>query len=196
MSEILITGATGFIGGYFVKLFANKGYDIVAQGSSKNSIKNLRLKLEQNGIHLEKIEFWEQNFLKNQWEFPDFANLDYIIHCAAATNVREGTLENYEKYFGLNVLATKKLAKKALDENLRHLIHLSTGQVFGIPHSFPITEHTPKNPINLYGYTKLIGEKVVGSLGILGLNYTIIRPFSIFGKGHYNIISIITEKIK
>ena len=70
--------------------------------------------------------------LKNQWKFLDFANLDYIIHCAAATNVREGTLENYEKYFGLNVFATKKLATKALDENLRHFIHLSTGQVFAL----------------------------------------------------------------
>ena len=196
MSKILITGATGFIGGYFVKLFSNKGYNIIAQGSSKNSIKNLRNNLEQNGINLEKIEFWEQDFLKRKWDFPDFSQIRNIIHCAAATKVREGTLENYEKYFGLNVLATKILAKKALDENLKHLIHLSTGQVFGIPHSFPITESTPKNPINLYGYTKLIGEKVVGSLGILGLNYTIIRPFSIYGKGHYNIISIIMDKIK
>jgi len=196
MSKILITGATGFIGGYLLKFFSNRGYNVIAQGSSKNSIKNLRLKLEQNGINLEKIEFWQENFLKNQWEFQDFENLDSIIHCAAATNVREGTLENYEKYFKLNVLATKILAKKALDENLKHFIHLSTGQVFGIPHSFPITESTPKNPINLYGFTKFIGEKVVGSLGILGLNYTIIRPFSVYGKGHNNIISIITDKIK
>lgn len=195
MPKTLITGATGFIGGYLVKFFSNKGHKIIAQGSSKDSIKNLKSNLKQNRINLEKIEFWEQNFLEKQWKLPDFSNIDFIIHCAAATKVREGTLENYEKYFRLNVLATKNLAKKALDEKVKHFIHLSTGQVFGIPPSFPITESTPKNPINLYGYTKLISEKVVSSLGILGLNYSIVRPFSIYGKGHYNIISIITDKI-
>ena len=195
MSKILITGATGFIGGYLVKFFLNKGYKVIAQGSSKDTINKLRGALIKNGLNLEKIEFWVQDFLRIKWKFPNFSNLDFIIHCAAATKVREGTVENFEKYFGLNVLATKILAKKALDENIKHFIHLSTGQVFGIPPSFPITELTPKNPINLYGYTKLIGEKVIASLGNLGLNYTIVRPFSVYGKGHYNIISIITDKI-
>ena len=65
----------------------------------------------------------------------------------------------------------------------------------GIPDKYPITEKTPKNPINLYGYTKLIGEQVIASLGVLGLRYTIARPFSVFGRGHYNIISIITDKL-
>jgi UDP-glucose 4-epimerase len=196
MGKILISGATGFIGGYLVEYFSHKGINIVAQGSSKNTIKSLMLKLEEKGINTKKIEFWEQNFLKNEWNFPDFANLDYVIHCAAATKVREGTLENYEKYFTLNVLATKILAKKSLDENIKHFIYLSTGQVFGIPTDFPITETTPKKPINLYGYTKLIAEKIVNSLGILGLSFTIVRPFSVYGKGHSNIISIITDKIK
>ena len=195
MSKILITGATGFIGSHLVKYFIKKGYQIIAQGSSENTIKELNNILENDGIDFKKVEFWKQDFLEQKWHFPDFLNIQFIIHCAAATKVREGTLENYEKYFGLNVLATKILAKKALDENIKHFIHLSTGQVFGIPNSFPITEGTLKNPINLYGYTKLIGEKVIASLGILGLNYTIVRPFSVYGKGHYNIISIITDKI-
>ncbi|TFG15882.1 MAG: NAD(P)-dependent oxidoreductase [Promethearchaeota archaeon] len=195
MSKIVITGATGFIGSHLVRFFINNGHDIIAQGSSKSTIKNLISNLEIDEINIKKVEFWQQDFLKEDWNFPDFSHIDFIIHCAAATKVREGTIENYEKYFGLNVLATKILAKKALDEKISHFIHLSTGQVFGIPSHFPITENTPKNPINLYGYTKLIGEKIVASLGILGLKYTIARPFSIYGKGHYNIISIITDKI-
>lgn len=54
---------------------------------------------------------------------------------------------------------------------------------------------TPKNPINLYGSTKLIGEQVIASFGVLGLHYSIARPFSVFGHGHFNIISIITNKL-
>jgi nucleoside-diphosphate-sugar epimerase len=196
MAKILITGATGFIGGWLSRYFLEKNQNIIIHGSSKSTINNLIRLLNKENFSSENYEVWEQDFLKRNWNFPNFLEIESIIHCAAATKVREGTLENYEKYFGINVLATKILAKKALDQNIKHFIHLSTGQVFGIPDSFPITESTPKNPINLYGYTKLIGEKVVASLGILGLNYTIIRPFSIYGRGHYNIISIITDKIK
>ncbi|MFX0187860.1 MAG: NAD-dependent epimerase/dehydratase family protein [Candidatus Hodarchaeota archaeon] len=195
MPRILITGATGFIGGYLVKYFINKSCQIVAHGSSNESINKLKRHLTNNNIYFKNIDFWEQNFLDNDWDFPNFLKINNVIHCAAATNVREGTIENYDKYFSLNVLATKKLAKKALDADIDHFIHLSSGQVFGIPHSFPITENTPKTPINLYGFTKLMGENIILSFGSLGLKYTIVRPFSVYGKGQHNILTIIKNKI-
>ena len=195
MTKILITGATGFIGSYLTKYFIKYGYQILAHGSSETSIDNFKKVIENDNLNLRKIEFWSQNFLDKEWNFPDFANIDYIIHTAAATNIREGTLENYEKYFSLNVIAKKILAKKALNENIKHFIHLSSGQVFGIPPSFPCTENTPKNPINIYGFTKLLGEIVICSFGNLGLRYTIARPFSVYGMGQHNIISIIKDKI-
>ena len=195
MSNILITGATGFIGGHLVKFLAKNNYHIIAHGSSASSISDLKENLRMNNINLARIEFWQQNFLEKEWKSPDFSDIETIIHCAAITKVREGTIENYDKYFKLNVLATKRLARKALEEKVNHFIYLSTGQIFGIPATFPITEATPKNPINLYGMTKLMGEMVVVSLGYFGLNYTIVRPFSIYGAGHGNIISIIVDKL-
>ena len=194
MGKVLITGATGFIGRWLVSFFLKKGMEVMAQGSCKDTIDKLKFSLERNK-NSECIEFWEQNFLKDKWNFPDFSDISAIIHCAAATKVREGTIESYDKYFTLNILATKTLAKKALEANTNHFIHLSSGQVFGIPPSFPITDNTPKKPINVYGWTKLMGEQVVHSLGILGLKYTIVRPFSVYGKGHDNIISIIMDKM-
>ena len=195
MSNILITGATGFIGSHLVKFLAKNDYHISAHGSSADSISKLKENLKTNNIGLENIKFWQQNFLDKEWDYPDFSDIETIIHCAAITKVREGTLENYNKYFNMNVLATKSLARKALEEKVKHFIYLSTGQVFGIPASFPITEATPKKPINLYGMTKFIGEQIVDSFGFFGLNYTIVRPFSIYGEGHYNIISIILDKL-
>ncbi len=195
MTKILITGATGFIGRYLTRYFIEHGYQIVAHGSSERSIDNFKNLIENEELNHREIEFWSQNFLDREWHFPDFSDINYIIHTAAATNIREGTLENYDKYFNLNVIATKILAKKALYEDINHFILLSTGQVYGTPSSFPFTEDTPKNPINIYGFTKLLGEIVITSFGNLGLKYTIARPFSVYGKGQNNIISIIKDKI-
>ena len=196
MSKVLITGATGFIGGWLLRHLSSKGHAIIAHGSSKESINHLKGILEKEEINLENIEFWEQNFLKKEWNFPaKISDINAIIHTAAATRVRTGVIDNYDDYFKLNVICPKILAKKALEINVKHFIHLSTDQVFGISEKFPITENTPKKPINLYGSTKLMGEQVVTSLGLLGLRYTITRPFSVYGHGHYNIISIFTDKI-
>ncbi len=193
--RILITGATGFIGSHLCLYFLKKGLKIIAQGSSSKSIATLKEKLKIFQNHDENIEYWQQNFLDETIKFPDFSDIEAIIHCAAATSVREGTLENYEKYFKLNVITPKILAKKALEKEIDHFIHLSSGQVYGHQSIFPITEKTVKNPINLYGISKLIGEHVIASFGILGLKYTIVRPFSVFGTGQSNIISLIKDKI-
>jgi nucleoside-diphosphate-sugar epimerase len=196
LKTILITGATGFIGSWLTRYFLNKEFNIIAHGSSKNTILNLKQKLEQQGYSLKNLEFWEQNFKAQQGEFPNFQNIDFLIHCAALTSVRKGIRENYDKYFTVNVLGTKILAEKALDNNISHFIHLSSGQIYGKPKRFPINDKTPKEPINLYGFTKLMSEEVVKAFGIFGLNYTIMRPFSVYGKEQSNIISIIINKIK
>jgi len=196
MSKILITGATGFIGSWLTRHFLRENYNIIAHGSSKESIGNLQKALKKKSVNLENIEFWDQNFMKQEWDYPSrISDIDAIIHTAAATRVRKGLSDNYDEYFKLNVVCPKILAKKALEINVKHFIHLSTGQIFGIADKYPITEMTPKNPINLYGSTKLIGEQVIASFGVLGLHYSIARPFSVFGHGHFNIISIITNKL-
>ena len=196
LKTILITGATGFVGSWLTRYFLNKKFNIIAHGSSKNTIMQLKQKLERQGYSLKNLDFWEQNFKAKQWGFPNFQNIDYLIHCAAITSVRQGIRENFDGYFTVNVLGTKIIAEKALDNKLSHFIHLSSGQIYGKPDEFPINDKTPKEPINLYGFTKLMSEEIVKAFGIFGLNYTIMRPFSVYGKEQSNIISIIFNKIK
>ncbi|MFO8020188.1 MAG: NAD(P)-dependent oxidoreductase [Promethearchaeia archaeon] len=196
MKTVLITGATGFIGSWLLKNFLKQGFRIFAHGSSKKSVSRLRQRIKEKGYTDKKIEYWEQDFRSQSWDFPDFREIDFVIHCAALTSVRQGTREHYDEYFKVNVVGTKKLAQKALTYRISHFLHFSSGQIYGKPRSFPINEHTPKEPINIYGFTKLMSEEVIKSFGTLGLNYTIVRPFSVYGRGQTNIISIIGNKIK
>ncbi len=196
MKSILITGATGFIGSWLTRYFIQKGFQVIAHGSSNETIGVLKDKLIQNRLPVENVAFWEQNFLERKWEFPNFSKLGFLIHCAAVTSVRNSTRDNYDQYFTVNVLGTKKLVERAFDHKIGHFIHLSSGQIYGKPKSFPITQRTPKEPINMYGFTKLMGEEIIKSFGTFGLPYTIARPFSVYGEGHSNIISIIFEKLR
>ncbi len=197
MPRILITGATGFIGSWLTRHYLEKHYEVIAHGSSRASVFKLKSSLEQKKVNIDSLMLWNQDFLEKEWNWEVFGEkIDAIIHTAAATRVREGTIDNYERYFQLNVVAPNYLAKKALDNDVSHFVHLSTGQVFGLQDAFPISESSEKRPINLYGITKLIGERVVESIGMLGLSYTIVRPFSVYGEGHFNIISIIYDKLQ
>lgn len=196
MNSLLITGATGFIGSWLTRFFLDERFNIIGHGSSETSIGNLKKKLLDKGFTLENLDFWIQDFMKKKWTFPDFSAIDYVIHCAALTSVRNSTGENYNRYFTVNVLGTKKLAAQAYDQNIDHFISLSSGQIYGKPNSYPITKTTIKEPINMYGYTKLMSEEVVKSFGTFGMPYTIFRPFSVYGPEQSNVISIFAERMQ
>ena len=72
MPKILITGATGFIGSHLVKFFTKNKYQIIAQGSSAQSINRLKQSLETDSFDLENIEFWNQNFLDKHHQLPPY----------------------------------------------------------------------------------------------------------------------------
>lgn len=196
MNSLLITGATGFIGSWLIRFFLDEKFHIIAHGSSKTSTGGLKKKLRNNQYSLENVDFWIQDFMEEKWNYPDFSAIDYVIHCAALTSVRNSTRENYDRYFTVNVLGTKRLAAHAYDHNIYHFIYLSSGQIYGKPNSYPINQKTIKEPINMYGYTKLMSEEVVKSFGTFDMPFTIFRPFSVYGPEQSNVISIFAERMR
>ncbi|MGV9174153.1 MAG: NAD-dependent epimerase/dehydratase family protein, partial [Promethearchaeia archaeon] len=95
MKTILITGATGFIGSWLTRHFVQNHFEVYAHGSSKKSISRLKRQLKEDGFTDAPITYWIQDFQNEKWDFPDLTHINYIIHCAALTSVREGTRENY-----------------------------------------------------------------------------------------------------
>ncbi|WP_234859547.1 dTDP-4-dehydrorhamnose reductase [Aquimarina aquimarini] len=113
-------------------------------------------------------------------------SFDFVINCAAYTNVEQAEREP-EKAFKVNAEGVKNLAEICRDYNAT-LIHISTDYVFDGEKRTPYTVEDTPNPINQYGKSKLAGEKHVQD--ILE-KYFIIRTswlYSEFGKNFYKTI--------
>jgi len=86
----------------------------------------------------------------------------YCINCAAYTAV-DNAEEDLENAFEINESAVKRLAENALKYNAT-LIHISTDFVFDGSSSIPLTETLPTSPVNVYGLSKLKGEREIESI--------------------------------
>jgi len=161
--KILVTGANGQLGKCI-------------KDASKNFPDFELYFASREELDIENDDFVAEIFTKN-----DF---DYCINTAAYTNVEKAESEQ-EKAFSINAEAVKNLAKCCKDTNTV-LIQLSTDYVFDGNKGTPYTEEDPTNPINVYGASKLKGEKYVQEIC---KKYFILRTswlYSQYGHNFYN----------
>ena len=151
MKKILITGSGGQLGIRLVSLLKNK-YKII--GLTKND-----------------LDITSKDSVKN---IIQRHNPDTIINCAAMTDV-DGCEENPEIAENINGLSIKNILKNFKG----HFIHISTDYVFDGENG-PYREEDKKNPINIYGKTKMLGEKIVIKYSN---NWTILRSNVLFDLG-------------
>jgi UDP-glucose 4-epimerase len=104
-----------------------------------------------------------------------------IMHFAANALVGE-SMENPYKYFHNNVYGGLNLLRAAVDAGVKSFVFSSTCATYGIPEKVPIDEEVPQNPINPYGESKLMFEKVLRWFDqIHGIRYTALRYFNAAG---------------
>ena len=171
MGQILITGATGFLGGCLVRRLYSEGHDVVATGRNRAKLNTLPLP-EHQLLCLDLCAITP----------PHLADLlgdvEAIVHCAALS-----TPWGPDAAFrAANVTATEKLIDLGRILQIRHFVHVSTPAVYfrfedqrNVPENLPL----PK-PVNNYARTKAIAEERVAESG---LPFTIIRPRGIYGVG-------------
>jgi UDP-glucose 4-epimerase len=182
--NILITGGAGYIGSHVAKqLLETTIYNItVLDNLSTGSVKTLdTLKTIRDFkfIELDLKEFDKvNNVLKEN-------NINTIIHFAASIVVPE-SVENPLKYYMNNTVNTTNLIKCAVENNVSKFIFSSTAAVYGEPTNIPNTgvdETYPTNPINPYGMSKLMSEKVLQDTASVNsdFKYVIFRYFNVAG---------------
>lgn len=159
--KYLITGGTGQLGYDIIKELINRNEkDYLAPSSKKMDITNQK--------QVEKIIL---NYKP-----------DIIFHCAAYTAVDKAE-EDRENCYNVNVNGTKNIVEVAKRINAK-VVYISTDYVFDGTKKTEYETEDITNPINYYGYTKLLGEKEVQQLN----DYLIVRISWVFGENGKNFV--------
>jgi UDP-glucose 4-epimerase len=187
--NILITGGAGYIGSHVAKqLLETTAHEItildnLSTGSTK-TLDTLRTLREFTFVELDLKEFDKvANVLNTN-------NFDTIIHFAASIVVPE-SVENPLKYYMNNTVNTTNLIKCATDAKIKRFIFSSTAAVYGEPATVPadgIDENYLTHPINPYGMSKLMSERVIQDTAAANndFKFVIFRYFNVAGADiHY-----------
>ena len=152
MSSILVTGGAGFVGSHVCKALARAGflpivYDDLSTG--------FEWAVKWGPLYKGSLE--DKKRLKEVFKIAKPLG---VMHFAAKTDARKCQKEPYA-YFQTNVGGTANLLEMVQTFEVPYLIFSSTCAVYGTPEVTPIDESHPTRPINIYGETKLIGERLV-----------------------------------
>lgn len=171
--NILITGATGFIGGFIVDEALSRGMQVwvaVRPTSSRKYLSDPR-------IQFLELNLSDKEQMKRQM---DALRLDYVVHAAGATKCLHA-----EDFFRSNTEGTKNLVQALMELQmpLKRFVFVSSLSVYG-----PVAEQQPyreicgndtPQPNTAYGRSKLAAEQYIES--IEGLPYVILQPTGVYG---------------
>lgn len=170
---ILIVGGAGYIGSHINKELSKKGkktliLDNLIYGH-KEAVKWGEF-IEADLNDKDKIRNIFQTY-----------KISAVMHFAAFAYVGE-SVTNPQKYYQNNVINTINLLDVMIEFNVNNFIFSSTCATYGNPIEIPITESHPQNPINPYGQSKLMVEKILNDYShAYDFNYVALRYFNAAG---------------
>lgn len=170
---ILVCGGAGYIGSHINKQLNKEGYETVVFDNLVYG-------------HREAVKWgtFEQGDLKNIEDIERIFQqhkIEAVFHFAAYAYVGESVSEP-EKYYYNNVVNTLNLLNVMKKYGCNKIIFSSTCATYGEPVKIPITEDMPQQPINPYGATKLIIERIFKDYhAAYGLQFVVLRYFNAAG---------------
>jgi len=194
---VLVTGGAGYIGSHAVLALRDAGWPVsVIDDLSTGS----RYLLPDD------VPFYEGNVADRALVEHIFAEqgIGAIMHFAGSIVVPE-SVEKPLDYYRNNTVASHSLISTAVDAGIRHVVFSSTAAVYGEPERVPVDEAVAKLPINPYGASKLMTERMLeDSAAAYPLNYAALRYFNVsgadpegrsgqVGKGSTHLIKVAVE---
>lgn len=197
MNKILVTGGAGYIGSFMVRELKAKGFepvilDNLLQGH-KEAVKDFRIEKIDLVTEKEKLD-----------KLLSLEKFDGVVHMASLIQMGE-SYKDPAKYYRNNVVGFMNLLESMKDNGVMNIILSSTAGVYGNPERVPIQEDDVKNPLNPYGETKYILERMLEDYDIAyGIKFMALRYFNAagaaidgsIGEAHLNESHIIPKIIE
>jgi UDP-glucose 4-epimerase len=171
--RVLVTGGAGYIGSHVVLALADAGYEPLAfDDFSTGNRFAVFAECEEGNIGDSAA------LVRAMRRFRPEA----VIHLAASIEAEESVL-NPLKYYRNNVANLLNVLEASVREGVGKFIFSSSALVYGVPDRFPIKESDPLAPINPYGATKAMGERIIADLAARtgGMRAVSLRYFNAAG---------------
>ena len=171
--QILVTGGAGYIGSHTLKQLGEAGYELVIYDNLSTGISS---NLTYGKLVLGDLA--DRSHLARVFAEHDF---DAVLHFAASISVPDSIVQPLA-YYSNNTANTLNLLHCCQEFAVNKLIFSSTAAVYGQPETNPITEETAPQPLNPYGSSKLMSERLIRDYAVASkLRYVILRYFNVAG---------------
>ncbi|MGB1836540.1 MAG: UDP-glucose 4-epimerase GalE [Marinobacter adhaerens] len=171
--KVLVTGGAGYIGSHVVRQLGRAGHDIVVFDNLSTGYRWAVTAGELVVGDLADEAAIEDLFSRHRFEA--------VLHFAANIVVPE-SVANPLKYYSNNTRNTLNLLKAVEKHEVPYMVFSSTAAVYGMPEQTVLTEDLPLAPINPYGASKMMSERMIMDLAAASsLNYVILRYFNVAG---------------
>jgi UDP-glucose 4-epimerase len=195
--NVLVTGGAGYIGSHAVLALRAAGYQVAVIDD---------LSTGNREVVPHDVAFFEGNIADRELvdRILREQRIGAIMHFAGSIVVPE-SVERPLKYYGNNTLASHALISAAVDAGVEHILFSSTAAVYGAPERVPVREDDPTLPINPYGASKLMTERMLADASAAHpFNYGALRYFNVagadpegrtgqIGKGSTHLIKVAVE---
>jgi nucleoside-diphosphate-sugar epimerase len=180
-SHVFITGGTGFVGSYILRLLLQKGYTRVTAIRRKNSRMGLVADI-QHQIKWVEADLFDYDVLRGQLQ-----TVDAVIHCAAVISFLKQDLKHMLK---VNVEGTAHILNTSLENEVKQFLHVSSIAALGRSNDhLKIDETSEFQNTKLdtgYGLSKHLAEMEVWRAGSEGLRVGMVNPAMIMGAGYWD----------
>jgi dihydroflavonol-4-reductase len=174
--KVLVTGATGFLGGHLVEGLLRKGHEVVAMARQGSDVRLL----ERLQVEIRRADLSDMDSLQRAVQ-----GTDAVVHLAAYYTF-SGKKEMYEK---VNVQGTSNLLQAMLRAGVRKMVYCSTTEVMGPTPDGMADESSECHPYYEYGRSKLRVEQLVREAETKGIEHVILRPSGIYGPRNLEDVS-------
>jgi nucleoside-diphosphate-sugar epimerase len=179
-STVLVTGVTGFIGGFLARYLASEGYKVIGSARSRARVPHATLKVcdEVRELRIDENTDWSECL----------QSVDFVIHTAAHVHIRRPSKTDFDRFRVVNIQGTRLLAEGCREHPIKLLINLSSVAA-------DIAQDLAQS--DGYGVSKLLAEEVIADQ-LLGSDcrYINLRLPAVYGPGMRGGLALLFKLVK